>query len=195
MKIIIGLGNPEREYKGTRHNIGFEAINKLAYDHNIDFNRAKFRAHFGEGAISCQKVVLVKPQTFMNLSGECVRDILGFYKIPIADILVIYDDTSLDLGQIRIRQQGSAGGHNGVKNIIYQLETMEFNRIKVGIGEKPKNWDLADYVLSRFSKDETDLMVQGVTKATDAVETILKEGMTQAMNKFNPVQPKARGEA
>lgn len=186
MRIIIGLGNPEKDYKGTRHNIGFETINKLAYDHNIDINRAKFRAHFGEGFISGQKIMLVKPQTYMNLSGESVREILEYYKLGSEDILVIFDDVSLPPGQIRVRERGTAGGHNGVKNLIYHLNTTEFDRIKVGVGEKPNGWDLADYVTSRFSASEMEGMISGVTQAGDAVEMILKDGITTAMNKFNP---------
>ena len=186
MRVIVGLGNPERDYKGTRHNVGFETVNKLAYDHDIELNRAKFRAHFGEGRIAGNKVMLVKPQTYMNLSGESVRDLLAYYKLSAKDILVLYDDTAFPLGQVRVRQSGSDGGHNGVKNLIYQLETQEFDRVRIGIGEKPEGWDLADYVLSRFKKSEFDDMVYGITRAGDAVEMILREGITAAMNKFNP---------
>ncbi len=185
MTIIIGLGNPEKDYKGTRHNVGFEAINKLAYDHNIDINRAKFRAHFGEGRIGSEKVMLVKPQTFMNLSGESVRDILEYYKLSTENIIVIYDDIDIDIGQVRIREKGSAGSHNGMKNIIERLNTDEFLRIRIGIGNKPDNWDLADYVLSRFNKTETEDIINGITKATVAVGDIISNGSAYAMNKFN----------
>jgi len=183
MKIIVGLGNPERDYKGTRHNAGFEVINKLAFDFDIDLYRAKFRAHFGEGRIANQKVLLAKPQTFMNLSGESIREILEFYKVPVSDLIVIYDDVNLPVGDIRVRQNGTAGGHNGIKNIIYQLETTEFDRVRVGIGEKPKDLLLVDYVLSRFHKDEP--ILDGYTKAADAVVTILKDGAAKAMNLYN----------
>lgn len=186
MKVIVGLGNPERDYKGTRHNIGFETINKLAYDHDISLNRAKFRAHFGEGRVSGKKVMLVKPQTYMNLSGESVRDLLAFYKLGAESMIVVYDDTAFELGQIRVRESGSDGGHNGVKSLIYHLETTEFDRVRIGIGAKPDGWDLADYVLSRFRKWEFEDMVYGVTRAGDAVEMILREGITAAMNRFNP---------
>jgi len=186
MRIIIGLGNPERDYKGTRHNIGFETINKLAYDHNIEINRAKFRAHFGEGRIVGKKVMLVKPQTYMNLSGESVREILAFYKLEPRDILVLYDDTAFDLGQVRVRERGSDGGHNGIKSLIYHLETDEFARVRIGVSAKPPGWDLAEYVLSRFKKFEFDDMVYGITRAGHAVEMIISDGMTAAMNKFNP---------
>jgi len=188
MKLIVGLGNPGKDYAGTRHNVGFEAIRKLAYDHNIDINRAKFRAHFGEGFIGRAKVILACPQTFMNLSGEAVRDIMAFYKLPQEDLIVVYDDISLAPGAIRVRETGSAGGHNGIKNILYHLETDEFLRVRVGIGEKPKGWDLADYVLSRFKPNEMDDIVDGITQAATAVELILSEGAQSAMNRFNKRQ-------
>ena len=188
MKLIVGLGNPGKEYAGTRHNVGFEAIQKLSYDHNIEINRAKFRAHFGEGFIGREKVILARPQTFMNLSGEAVRDIMAFYKIPQEDLIVIYDDVSLAPGAIRVRETGSAGGHNGIKNILYHLETDEFLRVRVGIGEKPPGWDLADYVLSRFRPNEMDDIVGGITQATEAVELILSQGSKAVMNRFNKKQ-------
>ncbi len=185
MWLIIGLGNPGRDYAGTRHNVGFEVINKLAYDNNIEINKSKFRAHIGEGFINGKKVILIKPQTFMNLSGESVRDFVEYYKPLLEETIVIYDDVSLSPSQIRIRKKGTAGGHNGIKNIIYQLETDEFPRVKVGIGEKPPGWDLADYVLSKFGKKETEDIISGITDAADAVELILKEGFETAMNKYN----------
>jgi PTH1 family peptidyl-tRNA hydrolase len=185
MIIIAGLGNPEREYKNTRHNVGFEVINKLAYDYNIGINRVKFSAFYGEGVINYQKVVLIKPQTYMNLSGEAIRDMLNFYKLGPENLIVVYDDTSIDVGDIRIRKKGSAGGHNGMKNIIYHLESDEFLRIRVGIGAKPKEYDLKDYVLSHFSKKEQDDIIDGITKAAEAVAIILKDSVDNAMNKFN----------
>jgi PTH1 family peptidyl-tRNA hydrolase len=185
MWLIIGLGNPEKEYEGTRHNVGFEVINKLAYDHNIEINKAKHRAHIGEGFIAGKKVILAKPQTFMNLSGESVRDLMGFYKPAPEELIVVYDDISLSPGEIRIREKGSAGGHNGMKNILYQLETDEFPRVKVGIGEKPRGWDLADFVLSKFKKEEQENILFGMTDAADAVALIIKEGTNAAMNRFN----------
>ena len=188
MRVLVGLGNPEKNYKGTRHNVGFEAINKLAYDHTININKAKFRAHFGEGHIGLEKVLLVKPQTYMNLSGEAVRDILRFYKLTPADIIVLVDDTALPLGHIRVREQGSAGGQKGLKSLIFQLETDEFIRVRIGVGEKPPGWDLADYVLSRFKPNEIEGMIEGVTKATEAVEIILKSGTKEAMNQYNQRQ-------
>jgi len=189
MKLIVGLGNPGRDYAGTRHNVGFEVIQKLSYDHTIEIGRAKFRAHFGEGFIGREKVILARPQTYMNLSGEAVRDIMQFYKIPLDDLIVIYDDVSLVPGDIRVRETGSAGGHNGIKNILYQLETPDFLRIRVGIGAKPPGWDLADYVLSKFRPNEIDDIRSGITQATEAVEIILKDGVKNAMNRFNKKQP------
>ena len=200
MLIITGLGNPEKDYRNTRHNIGFETLNKFVYDHNLAFNKAKFRSHIAEGMVFGKKVLLLKPQTYMNRSGEAVRDALLFYKLGPENLLVIYDDVALDVGDIRIRKQGSAGSHNGMKSIIYQLEDDSFARIRVGIGAKPEGYTLADYVLSRFAKNETEAMTEGITKATDALEVILKDSVEQAMNKFNkrktlPISPEQNGEA
>lgn len=186
MRIIVGLGNPSNQYTGTRHNIGFEVINYLAKDNGIEINRAKHRAHIGEGFIAEHKVLLVKPQTYMNLSGESVREILQFYKLTPEDIIVVYDDTSLDVGQIRIRKSGSAGGHNGIKNIIERLDTDVFLRVKVGIGEKPDGWDLSDYVLSKFKKDEEEIISQSIENAAAAIVTMITQDVTTAMNKYNP---------
>lgn len=185
MILIAGLGNPEREYKGTRHNTGFEAINKLAYDFNIQMNKAKFRAIYGTGTIKGKSVMLLKPQTYMNLSGESIRDALAFYKLDTKSLIVVYDDCDLDVGEIRVRQRGTAGGHNGMKNIIYQLETDEFLRVRVGIGQKPPRYDLADYVLSRFSANETEDVLTGITKAGNAVVSLLENGAEATMNRFN----------
>ncbi len=185
MTLVFGLGNPEKDFKGTRHNVGFETINKLAYDFNIDINRAKFKAHSGEGMISAHKAMLIKPQTYMNLSGESVREFLAFYKLTPKDIIVIYDDIDIPLGQIRIRERGSAGTHNGMRNIVERLNTDEFPRIRIGIGEKPPRMDLGDFVLSHFKKDEMDKIIEGITKAGDAVSDILLNGVTFAMNKYN----------
>ena len=185
MRIIVGLGNPESGYKGTRHNIGFEAVNKLGYDHNIEIKKRKHRAEIGKGTIKGEEVMLVKPQTYMNLSGESVREILKFYKIGIESVIVIYDDITLPLGKIKIRERGSAGGHNGIRNMIYETGTDEFDRIKIGIGEKPKEYVLSDYVLSRFVESEGKDMIEGVTRATEAIEAIIEEGIESAMNKFN----------
>lgn len=185
MKIIVGLGNPEKEYKNTRHNIGFEVINKLSKDCNIEINKAKYKAHLGEGVISNERVIILKPQTYMNLSGESIADILNFLKLTSKDIIIVYDDVSLPVGDIKIREKGSAGGHNGIKSIISRLGTDEFLRIKVGVGEKPKNYDLADYVLGKFSKEEESKMQFSIEDASTAIGIILKDGVSTAMNKYN----------
>ena len=185
MKLIIGLGNPEREYKGTRHNTGFEVIDKLSFDAQISVNKSKKRCLAGEGYIYGEKVMFVKPQTYMNASGEAVRDLLSFYKLSAEDMLIIYDDTSLPTGRIRIRKQGGAGGHNGVKNIIYHLETDVFPRIRVGIGSKPPGWVLTDYVLGKVTADEEKEYIEGIAKAADAVLAVLNHGIDSAMNRFN----------
>lgn len=189
MKIIVGLGNPEKDYKGTRHNIGFEVVNNLSYELGIPFSKAKYRGHLGEGMALDgglgQRLLLLKPNTFMNLSGECVRDVLKFYKLGPEQLIVIYDDCDIALGDIKIRERGGAGGHNGVKNIIYQLETDEFVRVRVGIGMRPPSITLSDYVLSRFAKDEADAVDIGIRQASAAVLTTLREGSIKAMNKFN----------
>ncbi len=190
MKLIIGLGNPGKEYAKTRHNIGFEGIDALAKDANINVNKTKFKALYGEGRMGTEKVVLVKPQAYMNLSGEAVKAFATWHKIKAEDILIIYDDVSLPPGKLRIRTKGSAGGHNGIKSIIQHLGTNEFERIKVGIGEKPQGWNLADYVLSRFTNTEMKTMDETMDDVVGATNTIIEKGIEDAMNKYNP---KARG--
>ena len=192
MYIIAGLGNPTLQYEGTRHIVGFDVIDTLADKYNISVDARKSRAFIGKGMIEGQKVILVKPQTYMNLSGESIRGLVDYYKIDVEhELLVIYDDISLDVGQLRIRKKGSAGGHNGIKNIIANLGTQNFPRIKVGVGEKPKKYDLADYVLSHFSKAERELMEEGYQKAVKAVEMLLDGEMEAAMNEYNrKVKPK-----
>lgn len=185
MFIIAGLGNPTKTYAGTRHNIGFEVIDLLANRCQIDVSMNKNKALCGKGYIEGQKVILAKPQTYMNLSGEAVRELAAYYKVEPEDIIVIYDDISLAPGQLRIRAKGSAGGHNGIKNIIAQLGTQEFPRVKVGVGEKPKGWDLADYVLSRFGPEERKIMDEAVCAASDAVVMMLVDGVETAMNRYN----------
>lgn len=192
MYIIAGLGNPTMQYEGTRHNAGFDVIDALADKYNISVDGRKNRAYIGKGIIEGQKVLLVKPQTYMNLSGESIGGLVDYFKIDEEqDLIVIYDDISLPPGQIRIRKKGSAGGHNGIKNIIAHLGTQVFPRIKVGVGEKPKKYDLADYVLSHFTKAEREEMEEGYQKAIQAVEKILAGEMEAAMNEFNrKVKPK-----
>lgn len=186
MFIIVGLGNPTTQYEGTRHNVGFAVIDAIADKYNISVTERKNRAFCGKGIIAGQKVILAKPQTFMNLSGESVRSLVDYYKIDTeTELLVIYDDISLDVGQLRIRKKGSAGGHNGIKNIITHLGSNVFQRIKVGVGEKPKEYDLADYVLGHFSKEEKVLMEDGYQRAIESVELILQGDIDSAMNQFN----------
>ncbi len=186
MIAIIGLGNPGRDYKNTRHNVGFEVINKLAYDNNIDMNKNKFKALIGEGRIGFEKVLLVQPLTYMNLSGESVRELVSFYKLEPEDIIVSCDDINLPVGYIRIREKGSDGGQKGLRSILYQLGYDNFTRVRVGVGEKPKDWDLKNYVLSKFTNEETEDIIQGITDATDAITMIVKEkDAKSAMNKYN----------
>ena len=166
--------------------MGYEVINKLAYDYNIDMNKQKFKAVLGEGRIGFEKVLLVQPVTYMNLSGESVREIVSFYKLEPEDIIVTCDDINLPLSHIRIREKGSDGGQKGLSSIMYQLGYDTFTRVRVGIGEKPKEWDLADYVLSKFREDENDDIIKGITDAADAITMIVKSGETRAaMNKYN----------
>ena len=185
MKIIVGLGNPGAKYAGTRHNVGFSVILKLADKYNISLTEKKHKAEFGKGIIEGEKVILAMPQTYMNLSGESVRELMDYYKCDCSDIIVIYDDIDLAVGRLRIREKGSAGGHNGMKNIILHLGSQEFTRIRVGVGQKPKNMDLADYVLSRFGSDEQIVMNEGFDRACEAVAVALAEGTPAAMNRFN----------
>lgn len=185
MYVIIGLGNPGKEYADTKHNVGFRVIDKLAYKYNIDVSKFKHRAFTGDGIIDGNKILLVKPQTYMNLSGESIKEIMSFYKVPIENMIVIFDDISLPPGMIRVKEKGSAGGHNGIKNIIAHMGTDEFSRIKVGIGEKPNGWDLADYVLAKFSADDAPLIETGIDNAVNAVEIMLSSCIKDAMNKFN----------
>ena len=186
MFIIAGLGNPTKEYEGTRHNVGFDVIDRLSEKYNIAVDTKKHRALIGKGMIAGQKVILAKPQTYMNLSGESIRSLLDYYKVDEEhELLVIYDDVSLGVGQLRIRAKGSAGGHNGIKNIIAHLGGQVFPRIKIGVGEKPPKYDLADYVLGHFSKAEKVLMDEGYDNAVRAVEMIVSGDIEGAMNEYN----------
>ena len=186
MYIIVGLGNPENKYAGTRHNIGFSAITALADANGISVDGKKHKALIGKGIVGGQKVLLAMPQTYMNLSGESVRELVDYYKIdPAEQLIVIYDDIALPPGKLRIRPKGSAGGHNGIKNIIARLGGQEFPRIRIGVGEKPKGWDLVDYVLGRFPREEEPQIREALERACKACETIMNEGMETAMNRFN----------
>lgn len=185
MKLIAGLGNPGRDYAGTRHNIGFGVITRISDKYNISLNSKEHRALCGKGFIGGEKVILAQSQTFMNLSGESVRSIADYYKIDPEDIIIAYDDIDLEVGQLRVRRKGSAGGHNGIKNIIAHLGTNEFPRVKVGVGAKPEGGDLVRHVLGRFSKEEEKIMGQVLDLAVEAVEDIVSNGVESAMNNFN----------
>ncbi|MBU5474669.1 aminoacyl-tRNA hydrolase [Roseburia sp. MSJ-14] len=186
MYVIAGLGNPTAKYEKTRHNVGFDVIDRLAEKYNIRVSDNRQKALCGTGIIEGEKVLLVKPQTFMNLSGESIGAILNFYKVePETNLIVIYDDISLEPGRLRIRKKGSAGGHNGIKNIIAHTGTQEFLRIKVGVGEKPQGWDLADYVLGRFSKEDREKVEDAFERAVEAVSYMVKGETDKAMNLFN----------
>ena len=186
MYIIVGLGNPDRQYKNTRHNIGCDVIDVIADKNHIAVRERKHKALSGKGFVGGQKVVLVKPQTYMNLSGESVREVIDFYKVDEkSELIVVSDDVSLDIGQIRIRKKGSAGGHNGLKNIILHLGHDEFQRVKMGVGEKPTGYDLVDYVLGHFPKEEREIMDESARRAADAVEMMITDGTDAAMNQYN----------
>ncbi|MGN1160126.1 MAG: aminoacyl-tRNA hydrolase [Lachnospiraceae bacterium] len=186
MYVIVGLGNPGREYENTRHNIGFRVIDAVAERYGIDVTEKKHKALIGKGAIEGQKVLLVKPQTYMNLSGESVRAVIDYYKVDEKDeLIVIFDDISLDVGKLRIRKKGSAGGHNGIKSIIAHLGHDSFQRIKMGVGDKPKGYDLADYVLGHFSAEDNRLMEESIGRAVEAVTVMLQDGPDKAMNLYN----------
>ena len=195
MFIIVGLGNPGREYENTRHNIGFSVIETLAEQEHIPVLEKKHRALIGKGYIGGRKVILAKPLTYMNLSGECVRELVDYYKIDEKDeLLIISDDISLPPGQLRLRKKGSAGGHNGLKNIIAHLGHEDFMRLKMGVGEKPEGWDLVDHVLGHFSREEKKEMEKAVTEAADAVRMVIHDGIETAMNHFNKKVEKRQSE-
>lgn len=186
MYIIVGLGNPGKDYANTRHNIGFDVIDKLAEQENISVLEKKHKAIIGKGYVAGQKCILAKPQTFMNLSGESVRELVDYYKVDEKEeLIVISDDISLDVGQLRIRKKGSAGGHNGLKNIISHLGHDTFMRVKMGVGEKPKGYDLADYVLGHFSAKERAVMDEAAGRAADAIRMMITEDADAAMNEYN----------
>lgn len=186
MYLIAGLGNPGQDYRQTKHNVGFEVIDRLAADNGINVSKSKFKAVYGEGMINGEKSLLIKPLTYMNLSGESIREFMSFYKQPPEKLIVICDDVNLPLGSVRIRPHGSDGGQKGLYNIIYQLGNESFPRVRLGIGPKPDGWDLKNYVLSKFTPNEWELITNAIASASEAVELILKNGnLNDAMNKFN----------
>ena len=183
MHLIVGLGNPGAQYRGTRHNIGFDILDLISVKYNIVVNRIKFKGVYGEGNLGGEKVILLKPSTFMNLSGESVREASSFYKISATNIIILHDDISLEVGRMRIRSKGSAGGHNGLKSVILNLNSDEFVRFKIGVGG-PKG-ELVSHVLGKFSKDERVLIDDVNNNTVEAVELVIKQGVALAMNKFN----------
>lgn len=185
MKIIVGLGNPGSEYERTRHNTGFMVVDRLAQKYNIEVKKEKSKALFGTGEINGEKVIIVKPQTFMNLSGEAVRGIMDFYKESIENLLIIFDDIDLELGNIRIKERGSAGTHNGMKSIVQNLGTVDFKRVKVGIGKPKPNIDLVNHVLGKFSDEEFKILNGSIDKAVNAAEIIVSGNVSKAMNLYN----------
>lgn len=192
MYLVVGLGNPGKQYENTRHNVGFDVIDALSEKYNISVEEKKHKALCGKGVIEGVKVVLAKPQTFMNLSGESVAELIHYYKLdPEDEMIVIFDDISLAPGNIRIRKKGSAGGHNGIKNIIAMTGTQNFMRIKVGVGEKPKGWDLADHVLGHFSKEERMKVEDAILDAMGAAVMMLNEETDRAMNEYNSKKQEA----
>ncbi|MFZ3591030.1 aminoacyl-tRNA hydrolase [Bacillus sp. DJP31] len=185
MKLIIGLGNPGRQYAQTRHNVGFIAVDELAHRHTISLDKEKFKGLFGTGVIHNEKVVLLKPLTYMNLSGESVRSLMDYYQISIDDIIVIYDDLDLPVGKIRLRTKGSAGGHNGMKSIIQHTGTQEFKRIRIGVDRPQNGMKVPDYVLGKFSPEEIPDVVDSIKASADACEKWTNHTFLDVMNLFN----------
>lgn len=185
MYLIAGLGNPDAKYAATRHNVGFEAAVRLREQYIPGIEKKKFQSMMIQGTIAGEPCMILRPQTYMNNSGIAIREAANFYKIPPENIIVIYDDIALPLGTLRLRKGGSAGGHNGIKSIIAHLGTQDFPRVRIGVGGKPEGWDLADYVLGAFSKEETPVIREAIDLAAEAAAAILKKGMDKAMNEYN----------
>lgn len=185
MHLIVGLGNPEEEYARTRHNMGFDTINKIAKNNNIEINKNKFNSLYGTGTIEGEKVVLLKPQTYMNLSGNAVRDFMNFYKIKENELIVIFDDLDIDPGVIKIRKKGSSGTHNGMKSVVHEIQTENFARIRIGIGNPKYKNDLLNYILTRIPDEEYKILESATDNAAKAVNEIIKNGIDSAMNKYN----------
>lgn len=192
MKIIAGLGNPGKEYENTKHNVGFMTLDILADKLGISIQKLKFKALIGEGRIGTEKVILVKPQTYMNLSGESLREIVNFYKVDMEDVIVIYDDIDIEVGSLRIRGKGSAGTHNGMRSVVSQLGDDGFPRIRVGIGGAKGGKDLVHHVISGFTGDDKDKIREAIVKAADAAECIVTDGVSNAMNRFNTKKKKKK---
>ena len=185
MYLIVGLGNPESEYAHTRHNMGFDTINELAKNNNINITKTKFKALYETGIIQNEKVILLKPQTYMNLSGEAIKEARDFYNVKLEEIIVIYDDIDIEKGKIKLRKKGGPGSHNGMKSVVQELNTTDFIRIRVGIGQPEFKSDMINYVIGKVPEEEQKILQQGTKKAAEAIEEILKNGIDIAMNKFN----------
>ena len=185
MYLIVGLGNPESEYAHTRHNMGFDTINELAKSNNINITKTKFKALYETGIIQNEKVILLKPQTYMNLSGEAIKEARDFYNVKPEEIIVIYDDIDIEKGKIKLRKKGGPGSHNGMKSVVQELNTTDFIRIRVGIGQPEFKSDMINYVIGNVPEEEQKILQQGTKKAAEAIEEILKNGIDIAMNKFN----------
>lgn len=185
MYLIVGLGNPESDYSKTRHNMGFNVINKISEKYKIEVSKKKFDSLIGDGLIEGEKVILLKPQTYMNLSGKAIAQVVNFYKISLENIIVIYDDIDVEKGLIRIRKKGSSGSHNGMKSVVEELGTEEFARVRVGIGKPKYDNDMINYVIGAMSEEDAEILDKGTDKAKDAIIDILKNGIDVAMNKFN----------
>ncbi len=185
MYLIVGLGNPEKEYSNTRHNMGFDTVNKLAKQYEIEINKKKFKGVYGTGNIEGEKVIILKPQTYMNLSGESIKEAIDFYKIEGKNIIIIYDDIDIKPGIIKVRKTGGPGTHNGMKSVIQNIQMKEFPRVRVGIGMPEHKNDLINYVIGKIPKEEIEILDKSTTKAKEAVIEIIKNGINRAMNKFN----------
>lgn len=185
MYLIVGLGNPENEYAHTRHNMGFDAINELAQNNGMTITKSKFESLYETGIIQGKKVILLKPQTYMNLSGQAIKKVVDFFNIKPEEILVIYDDIDIEKGQIKLRKKGGAGSHNGMKSVVQELQTTEFPRIRVGIGQPEYKSDMINYVIGKVPEEEQKILQEGTHKAAEAIEEVLKNGIDIAMNKFN----------
>lgn len=183
--VIIGLGNPGPRYANTRHNVGFDTIDLMADKYGIKVTKLKHKALSGDGTIEGHRVILVKPQTFMNLSGECVREIIEWYRAPLTNVIIIYDDIDIALGKVRVRPKGSSGSHNGMRSVLYHVQSEDFPRVRIGIGKPPEGWQLADYVLGRFGDDDKKIVSDSISKAAEAAAAIIKSGVEAAMNKYN----------